>query len=132
MGDKGRKRFTVDRKTWLRGKGRSSVLLDDKGCRCCLGFAAQQLCGIADSVLFGKTTPASLPRLFANTIPQLVRVHDGIIPEHNGEFSDSAQGNMIMHFNDTCGLFDEEREELLTKRFAELGIDVEFIGSGHP
>jgi hypothetical protein len=110
--------FTVKRSEWLRGKGgQVSKLLSD-GKMCCLGFYAKAQ-GFMDEDMEEVASPADLvSRTACKFESQLL----GSVAAIN-----SIHGCDLMGINDDDLISDEEREEQLKKKFASMGIEVEFI-----
>lgn len=54
------RKFTIDRRTWIRGNSEESALLRNDGCQCCMGQIARQ-CGVSDSQLLELSYISSLP-----------------------------------------------------------------------
>jgi hypothetical protein len=114
--------YTVERETWLRGKGpamANSGLLKN-GKRCCLGFVCAQL-GIPDDVMKYVGMPYGLPRELRDPIPEL-RLFAGDTHYGNGAFAYGAA-----QINDDPCITDEEREEKLIALFAEQGLTLKFV-----
>lgn len=110
-------KFTVERATWMRGAG-TSTLLSTGGCRCCLGFVAKQ-CGISDAYLLRKATPPSLSKENRKLLPQWLFTEDS--------FFSSEDGLNAMEINDSYVYSDAEREEKLKEIFTKHGDEIEFI-----
>jgi len=120
-------KLIIDRKTWARGTpGQAKLLDEDCGYRCCLGFLAKE-CGIPDEALSSVKSfdqfyllPGKLK--WIKKVPQFLL--DGC------RNSDAAQ--LLMQANDVSllhsNLFksETEREEWLTKKFAEYDIELVF------
>lgn len=107
-------KFTVDRRTWYRGKGEKfSALLREDGTRCCIGFVGAQ-CGISDQELMGH------PGVTGVRLP---------LREHFPKWMQEEGGDVINAYgdNDDEALTDAEREERLKVRFAKYGDEIEFI-----
>lgn len=112
------KEFTVSRKTWLRGEGSkdSSLFRPEDKKMCCLGFLGKELCGATEEQMAGSDTPG-------DSDPEINWI-EGLLKNPGGYNSDAA--HRLMDINDEECMDDEEREELLTKEFAKLGITVKF------
>lgn len=113
----GLQEFTIDRKTWLRGDIKMSLLLNGKGERCCVGFFGQQICHISDRAMRGYSYLRSVLR--------------GIIDTQTmGEFRrnvDIVALNLIYTVNDDATINDKERERELTRLFTKIGYKPVFI-----
>ncbi len=107
----GVKKFTIDRKSWLRGEGSDkSFLLRDDGKMCCLG----QYClasNIPKDTLINTKSPYSLKNDKKIKVENLM-----------GQF---WVGD-AMSVNDKETLSDKLREENLIELFKEGGIEVTF------
>ena len=110
--------FTIDRKTWLRGMNTDeSVLLDGDGRQCCLGFYSSA-CGVASSGIAGRSFPSSIrPRLQEMSW----------LFEWDHETTEGAIEDTLTTVNDRSTIEDSEREETITRYFADQGITVNFI-----
>lgn len=110
-------KFTVYRHTWIRGDG-SGVLLNDHGCRCCLGHLARDL-GIPDDKLRGFGTPAySGAEGFPASLVTDAACH-----------SNTEACINIVQINDAPTSDEDVREARLSAAFRAIGIDVEFRDS---
>lgn len=120
------KTFVVKRSQWQRGKGYATLAKATAAGtkRCCLGFYANQICGLTDAQLDRLTTPAKTviygfdynawgPLLDSTQVGQH-RLHD------------SSLCSEVMGVNDDKGIGGEEREETLTALFAGMGITIQF------
>jgi len=97
-------KFTVDRKTWLRGEKTNSYLLRPvDGKKCCVGFFALAEKKFTKTHLKGKFDYGDISKV------------------------DRDPFAGIYCINDDPGITDKKRERLLKKKFAELGHEVEFI-----
>ena len=107
--------FTVDRKTWWRGKGGagSRLMRPEDGKKCCIGFFAHQICGLKKDEL------EECPYL-----PTEAQIKLGL---HADPFSSTIASQSIYRTNDEIDMSDEIREEKLTKLFAQHGYAVRFI-----
>jgi len=107
-------KFTVDRKTWVRGlkPGIVTKLLNKHG-RCCIGFVCQQL-GATDDELRDKGRISDLA-------PGVkLRIGSGL----DGGFTWIGEA---YHINDDYKITDAEREKRLSELFAANGHEMEFI-----
>lgn len=107
--------FTVDRRTWYRGKGGlSSALLREDGRRCCLGHVAQQ-CGIPDNTILLKDTPRDAPS-------RLWPIGFVVLDDYNSDLVREA-----IHTNDNSEIPAKEREARLQSIFRRANIELVFI-----
>ena len=136
-------KFQVERSSWTRGKG-VAYLLDKQGGRCCLGFLgrAQQL---TDEEMLGVGSPDVLWHGYSNSEQEqekTARAFAGLLisdgPLHAIGMYNNRACNGLMRVNDailrdgdpTTDLViesEKDREAELTKRFAAIGIEVEFV-----
>jgi hypothetical protein len=100
------------------GKG-STLLLNDEGYMCCLGFRCHQM-GIPKQDLLGECTPEGLCELY--TIPDLIYSDDGDI------WADTSFTNDAIGINDDSELSIKEREKAITEHFKKIDVIVEFKG----
>jgi len=108
-------KVVIERAKWVRGgKNGWSSLLNDKGCMCCLGFVAKAH-GYEDKHLLGAGfTPRDGKTRWSGALSWL----GGI----GGECAE------IAGINDVTGQDEDAvRERKLTARFAEHGIELEFV-----
>ncbi len=109
----------IDRRTWLRGEGPTASCLyrAGDGKKCCLGFAAMQLCGLTRSKLDAVQTPghSGVRDKFAQKIPFLISKSDT-----------SSVGYDLMLTNDSTILTDKDREAKIKEVFARHDIKVIF------
>jgi len=113
----------VKRSEWLRGEGngRSYLLRESDGRKCCLGEALIAA-GVNKENIISKTTPSLAFGL--DTIPStLVRllVRGSIIS------IDSEIGRDLMRINDTDSYSDAEREAELIETSPRAGINFSFV-----
>lgn len=114
--------FEIDRSKWLRNTTcLNSLMLDEHGNMCCLGFYAKA-CGIQDSELFEMDTPACV-----GAIPLL---SESINNGH--EHRNTPLASSLMSINDSDSWTDFEREDAIASSFAAVGIKVTFVGEGSP
>lgn len=121
-------KFTVDRSKWLRrgvdGRGCEfvdSVLLNSNGHMCCLGFLAKA-CGANDKEILDVPCPSHAEGV---AWPKgVLRTRDPRVPP-----ADSVTCQDIMVVNDDMEHTDTDVETVLTQKFADLGIEVEFVGA---
>lgn len=112
--------FVVYRDKWLRGDAWKSVMLNDVGGRCCLGFYGKAL-GMSDEDMIDEATPANC--LSARYFPEWLVSNMG---------GDTNFASTLMNANDddhdAAGepITDEKREARVKELFASKGIVVEF------
>lgn len=113
--------FTVDRRTWARGQRNGEpALLNEQGCRCCLGFYAAA-CGVPDADMSNEQSPGSI----YGWETKLIHAGEGA----GGIYHVDAQcTTLLMRTNDATNLTEDEREARLTEQFAAIGITVRFVG----
>lgn len=130
------KSFTVDRKTWYRGKsGDSSCLLNNAGNRCCLGFYASA-CGVEDKQMRNLLSPGSLVELAktGSTYDKFDRSVSRDVNEWKTKLTRSSSVDnsetcmKMMQVNDEEKITEEVREKKLTALFASIGIKIKFVG----
>lgn len=117
----------VDRRTWLRGPyalGGVSVLLNEDGMRCCLGFRLA-LAGLSNDALAGQHEPGDFAD-FTGMPPWLTQREE----DYGASTSDVAY--QAMSYNDDTDIDDAERERLITDIFARNGEEIEFVGPRLP
>jgi hypothetical protein len=113
----------VDCKTWRRGGGAQdgvslteqfglTCLLNSKGYKCCLGFAALQL-GYTEEEILDVRGPGGLPR------------PGNILCTENGQRTDFSEE--AMSTNDNSLISDQQRMEKLQQIGEEHGVEFEFI-----
>jgi len=108
--------FSVKRSEWLRGAMGGSFLLrkvDNK--KCCLGFLALA-CGATEESIFGHRMPASLQQA---VWPKELFNEEGLVQI-------TQKCINIMSVNDEVLTSDLEKEDELTRQFADIGITINF------
>ena len=109
--------FTIDRNTWYRGQGdRESRLRRDDGQQCCVGFFANQVCGVDPDRLVGVP---SLGTLVENPF----NGNDDAL-EYENTFADRFE--TLYQLNDNAGISNSEREYGIALEFNEMGVTVTF------
>lgn len=118
--------FTVNRKTWNRGRGgETSALLNERG-MCCLGFAALA-CGYLEKDIDGVAHPEDLVTNIKDNNGDSPNIwFDGLLTDD--EIAPSDIGLSIINTNDNVEIDDQRREEKLAELFAQLGVKVNFEG----
>lgn len=112
----------IDRAKWRTGgegihktgEG-NTVLLNDEGYMCCLGFRCEQM-GIPEKLLLNVGMPSGLYNSY--DIPDLINELG-----KNSEFAVQA-----VKINDDGEPSPKEREKAITKHFKTIGVTVEFKG----
>ena len=97
--------------------------------RCCLGFIANQVCGLNDEEIADVETPASARNTYGEDKPKVFKMFREKLP---GFFFGSSFGNTkgvidLMMINDSRLMNSSLREEHVVKTLAGFGIDVEFV-----
>jgi hypothetical protein len=106
-------KFTVDRKTWLRGMGGTdSALLRADGMRCCIGHVGQQ-CGVPDEAMMGICTVGHIKGSARLLFPVWI--------QNDPDIGQAYSTNDSRDFN------DPEREAKLKEIFASNGDEIEFV-----
>lgn len=136
------KEFTIDRRTWLRGRGMDSGLFRRKNTqmgvdfngsfhkrneKCCIGFYALA-CGFRSNDLVNKVDIAGLdgrvnPKRTFKAV-RIERVAQSVMVLNDND-GDAFFGDLYI-VNDKFGLDDATRERFITARFAEVGVKVKF------
>lgn len=117
----------IDRAKWrtgaggnfLTGKG-NTLLLNDEGFMCCLGFRCHQM-GIPKNDLLGICTPGSFSLSSRYDIPDLIE-------EKPWGWDNSSFVEDAVKINDDMFLTPEQREKAITEHFKKIGVTVEFKG----
>lgn len=116
------KEFVVKRSKWLRGPQPSdgvSMLLNDEGLMCCLGFVSEQ-CGVPRKELLHRRSPADLTDGYAPIRDLLLDGH-----EHDWDRNSDLAARAIA-INDGWLASEEVRESELIRLFAENGYTLRF------
>ncbi len=117
-------KFTIDRKTWLRGEGplESYLLRRYDGKRCCLGFKAEA-CGYFLLDLADIHDPAGLLKQ-ASAI-----INPGFERLLAGNSNANAKVTRDLIFANDNPVIEREglRERVIQELFATIGDEVEFI-----
>ena len=126
-------KLIIDRKQWRRGpqtpetvNNDPTALLCKDGTKCCLGFYALQ-CGLSEEAIRGAGEPVEVEGFSdSRDWEKLIETYE----EDDGSFSAykiTALASDAIDINDS-NIPEQVREDLLTKRFAAEGIEVEFHG----
>lgn len=121
-----KKTYTIDRRTWSRGRTETgSLLLGPDGRQCCLGFVCEQM-GVPREKLANMATPKSL---FALHILTLVTPPLELLVKRD-DYDDSIVHTSLtstaMVINDASSITDAEREAWLIELFAEHNVRLVF------
>ena len=111
-------RFVIDRTKWLRGKG-TGILLNEEGCRCCIGFVGSQL-GIEDDDLLNIFCLRGV-----DGIGSMARTC-GFVHSSSGGVTDAPFIQMAYELNDDFTLDDAARESKLIELFKANGHELVF------
>ena len=119
-------KLTIDRKTWLRGKGAdASALLKSDGQMCCLGFYAKA-CGLTELQIMDKPAPASVGMV---NKPEWDLLFRGDQYHHETNTIDLMLVNdRIVSTDSNYALNELDRESSIIDLFAKYGVEVEFVG----
>jgi hypothetical protein len=128
MTDQKERKVIVDRSKWRIGGDAWSrfemygktLLLNGKGLKCCLGFAAEQLGGFSEEKLRGVGHPKSLCR----TIDGLTFYRKAM----TGEILSTPLTDDLIRINDDYLIDNMTRETKIRERGLEGGIEFEFVG----
>ena len=121
-------KFRINRKTWARGLNtfNTGSLQNSDGTKCCLGFYAKA-CGVPTAELRACG--------YLNAIGFERTMNKKPIPEGLFRFirkRDPGTGKKVeekaVSINDSTLLTEPEREQMLTKLFKSVGVEVEFYG----
>lgn len=116
--------FTVDRKTWYRGKGsKGSRLLREDGMMCCLGHVSLQ-CGLTAEEILDRADPASVSDEAAPKISWLLTDADD---DSERQFANNPSCAEAMETNDDEELADADREKAIVSIFANWGHELTFV-----
>ena len=116
--------FTIDRSIWLRGEGseHSRLLRPHDNKMCCVGICLRAL-GVPDSLL--------LDMQVAGNVAGGSAVAADLADKITAEIAYGDHGKVTLGIytaNDSALIDDVGREEILTKRFKQIGINVAFEG----
>jgi len=117
-------KLTIDRTVWLRGEGPepSRLRRESDGKMCCIGIFLKE-CGVTDAVLTGATTASNVEEHVPPEYREFL-----INPLHGDRFERDSDIYRLYDTNDDKTLHDHVREERIIDRFANHGIEVEFVG----
>ena len=116
------KTFTIDRSAWSRGT-QDSMLLDQRGHRCCLGFYLGA-CGLSDEELFQESAPTDVHEILPAEARWLI-----VRASSDGSTSpfESVAGGQLISVNDQRDEPVHGREAEIASIFAARGIAVTFV-----
>ena len=116
-----KKTYTIDRRTWDRGRTGSLLLGPDEK-QCCLGFICEQA-GVAREKMFAVGTPAGLVKHVQEMPSSLsVLITTKILGIQNSPLAEEA-----MRTNDRLDINDASREQQLISLFKSYDITLEFV-----
>lgn len=132
------KKVVISRATWVRGthalgpgnrtydERGSSMLLNDKGHRCCLGFVGQQLCGVTDEEAKVSYYPSGgrVVQKFRRHLPELF---SGYVISEETQRDLSTVCNTILRINDNNTIKGDRREKELIELFKSIDVEIEFV-----
>ncbi len=125
--------FEIDRATWLHGETSRESYLErpSDGKRCCLGFLSLA-CGVPEEHIAGKKIIGTLPLSATSLLPYALFQNLYVTSKLmllNDILLHAGRPDLLRHNIDNPLSSDEEREQLLTETFREVGIEVTFTGS---
>lgn len=127
------RKFTINRRTWLRGRPYKSWLRNSNGSMCCLGHFGRA-CGIDTMPLTNRTSPYHM--IGALNYARYELNHEQFVKALLTKYDTSTMNADItvnlMVTNDKKSMPPKKREEEIKKLFAEIPapygpIEVEFI-----
>ena len=126
----------IDRSKWRTGgiisdseslkKYGKTLLLNNQGMMCCLGFYCEQLGGIPKDKLLGISSPESLGLNDINTITELVIKRDHYDVEDDYTLLPTLLTTDAITINDSADLSSEERENKIVNHFKNYNVEVIF------
>jgi hypothetical protein len=122
-------KFTIDRSEWLRGEGheKSFLLRESDGKMCCLGIFSLA-CGLDPERITNVESPEMVPVEDDESVASLWEKGN---PAAGFLFNCAGASNLcsrLMETNDEVNTVEGDREEEITKLFAQGGVEVEFVG----
>lgn len=140
------KSFTISRSIWARGsintENGKNALLNSNGSMCCLGFYTKK-CGFLDNEILNIGTPSVLYNNFAITKGRAwlanyeqkpiydISWKTKLLFNKNLTFSkkgdDSDITDLLTDYNDRIDFSEEDREKIIKKYFAKIGVKVRFV-----
>lgn len=110
--------FSITRRLWSFGKGKSTKILDDSGKRDCLGFF-MTASGFADEQLLNTDEPIDIIRK-KEWLTKL-------ISWSGSSCRQSLTCEQIIRVNDNSNLTGEEREAKLVQLFRSIDVALTFV-----
>lgn len=124
-------KLIIDRSKWRTGADNQqatglgpTLLRNNQGFKCCLGFFCEQALGNISVDLFG-VLPHYVVLSNPNTFDKLSLL---VEKRHNGYFNTNDFGSKAAEINDATNMTRKGRENQVTRHFAEKGIEVVFEG----
>lgn len=116
--------FIVKRSEWYRGhRDGSSLLREEDGRKCCIGFVGQQ-CGIKDSELLGQKAVGGSSDTLTSKWPKWFFSPNAIVVHH----LDSSDALYHAYYvNDNSDITDVDREAKLSQLFSLNGDTISFV-----
>lgn len=110
-------KLEIDRNTWARGHWEGGYLWDpDTGKSCCLGF-------------FGRACGYTNKEMEPHETLSYLRDDRGSPQSAGPELQSVAdQEGLLISYNDSRELSEEEREQMIAEEFAKHGVEVTFTG----
>jgi hypothetical protein len=110
-------KFTINRKTWLRGEDNSALFRPSDGKKCCLGFYALA-CGLKVRDIKDQSEPIDTDERKHSKMAALFK-KDGL---------QNALCYRLMKINDNENTTDARKEKAIKNNFTKVGVGVEFVG----
>ncbi len=131
-------KLIIDRSKWRTGGNPTTtnktglgftLLLNDAGFMCCLGFESLR-CGIPSDKLLNTGEPGEITPEAKLTIKiqHLVTIKYEYDEDTENYYINTNFTDIAMRLNDDYDLTSEEREERIKEHFATVDIEVEYIG----
>ena len=112
------KKLIIERKGWQRGKGGDDTKLLNAVGKCCLGFHALNE-GFTEVEIRGEYFPEYLTRTLSGVTVKA--------KNDSHLLTTTPEGRQLAVTNDSRSLTETDREKQITKLFAKIGREVEFI-----
>ena len=114
-------KLIIDRKIWFRGT--TSRLLAEDGRRCCVGIYCAAL-GVPDEAIRnGRTVDELDKQEDVDSIKRLAPWLSGV--DIGGNYLNAEK---LYLTNDAANISERKREQLISRTFADNGVEVEFVG----
>lgn len=124
--------LTIVRSQWLRGdKGDSFLLRDYDQKLCCLGFLGEAM-GATRAQMLNVTSPSGLvndcaaPKHYAELLTE-TRDYSAGPDSRRSYIENNAIATELMEANDDVDMSEAERERLIVKGMAAIGVSVTFV-----